>query len=414
VTTTVQFFESLFAAKPSRCRKLHNIANSIVILDEAQLLPTDFLEPILETMRLLVEHYRVSFVICTATQPVLEKRNDFAGLPQGSVREIIQDVDGLYKDLQRVSVELPNDLSTPIEWDALAAELSKLDQVLCVVSDRRSCRELHALMPKGTYHLSALMCAKHRSNVLSDIKDKLDRGENVRVVSTQLVEAGVDLDFPVVYRALAGLDSIAQAAGRCNREGKLNAKGELGRVVVFVPPRRAPIGMLRKAAETTEGMISGGAMDLCDRNLFTRFFAEFYWKANSLDAKGIIKNYLTPDCLGGIIEGIQFREAAKQFSVVHDENQRSIIVPYGHGRELIDELRNNHGKNNKGPDRNLLRKLQRFTVNIYTNQFDLLLKRGSIKEIYLGSGVFVLDNDVEYSDEKGLLLDGVPDGPILV
>jgi CRISPR-associated endonuclease/helicase Cas3 len=191
----------------------------------------------------------------------------------------------------------------------------------------------------------------------------------------------------------------------------MNATGKLGKVVVFVSPHKAPPGMLRKAAETTKGMLSGGTLDLSDRSLFTRFFSEFYWKANSLDAKGIIKKYLSPECPSGVIERIQFREAADLFRIVQDENQRGIVVPYGKGRRLIEEFKNNHG-NNKGSDRNLLRSLQRFTVNVYMNQFDLLLRRGSIKEAYLDSGVFVLDNDVEYSKEEGLLLEGMPDGPI--
>ncbi|GHV69291.1 CRISPR-associated helicase Cas3 [Spirochaetia bacterium] len=327
VTTSVQFFESLFAAKTSRCRKLHNIANSVVILDEAQLVPTDFLEPILETMRLLTEHYRVSFVICTATQPVFEKQKEFPhfpGLSEGSVKEIIQDVSGLYKNLERVKVELPNTQES-VEWEDLAGELSKLDQVLCVVSDRRSCRELHSLMPKGTYHLSALMCAQHRTDIITEIKSKLGKGENVRVISTQLVEAGVDMDFPVVYRALAGLDSIAQAAGRCNREGKLNTEGKLGRVVIFRSPRRAPTDMLRKASETTEGIIARGLKDPIDRTVFVPYFSELYWKANSLDSKDIMKQLKPefPECR------IQFRSAAEAFRIIDDKNQRSIMVPYG-------------------------------------------------------------------------------------
>ncbi|MCL1993172.1 MAG: CRISPR-associated endonuclease Cas3'' [Spirochaetes bacterium] len=275
VTTSVQFFESLFSAKTNRCRKLHNIANSVVVLDEAQLIPSEYLQPILETMRLLTEHYRVSFVFCTATQPAFEKRKefpDFPGLPEGSIREIIQDVSGLYKNLQRVKVEFLDGLSAEVTWEKLAADLSNFEQALCVVSDRKSCRELHSLMPKGSYHLSALMCAQHRSEVIDEINAKLEKGESVRVISTQLVEAGVDMDFPVVYRALAGLDSIAQAAGRCNREGRLNAKGELGRVVVFMAPRRAPVGILRKASETAEGMIKSGLEDPIDRSVCATAF----------------------------------------------------------------------------------------------------------------------------------------------
>jgi len=403
VTTSVQFFESLFAAKTNRCRKLHNIANSVIILDEAQLIPTDYLKPILETMLLLTERYRVSFVFCTATQPVFEKQKefkDFPGLPAGSIREIIQDVSGLYKKLERVKVEVPRDLSISVEWKDLAGELAEYDQVLCVVSDRKSCRELHALMPKGTYHLSALMCPQHRSDVIGKIKNNLEKGESVRVISTQLVEAGVDIDFPVVYRALAGLDSIAQAAGRCNREGKCTG-GELGKVVVFRAPRKAPAGILRKASETAEDMFSQGLKNPIDKSVFPSYFSELYWKVNSLDTKKIMKllKAEVPDW------GIQFRIAGKSFRFINDTNQRSILVPYGEGKKLIDLLKHSEISN-----RVLLRKLQRYTINIYGDQFSLLKNRGSLEEITLGN--FALNNTVEYSNETGLLIDEMPNDPV--
>jgi len=403
VTTSVQFFESLFSAKPGSCRKLHNIVNSVVILDEAQLIPTDYLESILETMRLLTEHYRVSFVVCTATQPVFEKRKefpDFPGLPEGSIREIIQDVSGLFKDLERVEVELPRELMEPPEWKDLALELSGYDQVLCVVSDRKSCRELFTLMPNGTYHLSALMCAQHRSDVISEIKTKLEKGESVRVISTQLVEAGVDMDFPVVYRALAGLDSIAQAAGRCNREGKLNSAGKLGKVVVFRSPRKAPAGILRKASETAEGMIFQGLENPIDKNVFPKYFTELYWKANNLDTKDIMK-LLKPDALDN---GIQFRTAGEVFKIINDANQRSIFVPYGEGKKWIGLL-----KNSEIPTSKLLRKLQRYTISTYKDQFYSLHNRGSLEEII--PGIFALNNNMEYNNQIGLLIDEMPNDP---
>ncbi|MDR1932895.1 MAG: CRISPR-associated endonuclease Cas3'', partial [Spirochaetales bacterium] len=356
VTTNVQFFESLFAAKTSRCRKLHNIANSVVILDEAQLVSPDFLEPILETMRLLVEHYRVSFVICTATQPAFEKQKgfpQFPGLPEGSIREIIQDVPGLYKNLERVKVEFPKEKSAAADWRELAGELSEYDQVLCIVSDRKSCRELHALMPRETYHLSALMCARHRSDVIAEIKDKLKKREAARVISTQLVEAGVDIDFPVVYRAMAGLDSIAQAAGRCNREGKLNAEGKWGRVVIFNGVRKAPAGILRKASETAARLLDQGLDNPIDQGVFASYFSELYWKVNLLDKEGVMK-LLKPE--PPHLE-IQFRSAAELVNIIDDKQQRPILVRYGEGGELIDVLKRAK-KSGAGFERKTLRKLQ--------------------------------------------------------
>lgn len=402
VTTSVQFFESLFAAKTSRCRKIHNIANSVVILDEAQLVPAEYLAPILATMELLCKHYKVSIVICTATQPAFEKREDFPsfpGFPKGSVREIIQNVPTLYSGLKRVEVEVPADYETPRSWEELAEEIQNADQVLCIVSDRKSCRELHALMPRGSYHLSALMCPQHRSEIIIEINDKLQAGESVQVISTQLVEAGVDIDFPVVYRAMAGLDSIAQAAGRCNREGKLDKAGKRGRVIVFVPPRQAPVGILRKASETAARMLKAELDDPIDHSVFTPYFSELYWKTNSLDVKTIIK-LLTPDTIEC---GIQFRSAAEAFKMIDDSMQQTILVPYGEGEKFIAELRA------LGPERWLLRKLQRYSVNIYKNQFINMRDRGSVEEV--SPGIFALICNIEYDAVVGLLVDEMPRDP---
>jgi CRISPR-associated endonuclease/helicase Cas3 len=395
VTTSVQFFESLFAAKSSRCRKLHNIVNSVVVLDEAQLVPVEYLTPILETMQLLVDHYQVSFVISTATQPAFGERmvdgKPFKGLK--GVKEIMGDSDTvrkLYDSLKRVQVQLPEDLHIPSSWEEIAEELRQYEQVLCIVSRRDDCRVLHGLMPEGTIHLSALMCGQHRSEVIETIKQKLKNNEPVRVISTQLVEAGVDLDFPVVYRALAGLDSIAQAAGRCNREGTLTG---LGKVVVFIAPKIAPPGTPRKAAETTRSIFATDQQDPLDYGLFERYFSELYWKANSLDKKGILP-LLNPDqqdC------GVSFRTAAEKFRIIDDSKQKTILVRYGEGEDLINLLKS------KGPERWLMRKLQRYTVNVYNDDFNQMRQRGAIEEVY--SKIFALATDLDYSKDTGLLVD---------
>jgi len=392
VTTSVQFFESLFAAKSSRCRKLHNIVNSVIVLDEAQLVPVDYLLPILEAMQLLVDHYRVSFVISTATQPAFKERlvdgKKFPGLK--NVKEIMgNDVNALYASLKRTQVNIPEDIHSVTSWEEIAQELVQYEQVLCVVSDRKSCRELHHLMPKGTIHLSALMCGQHRSEVIEAVKQKLKNGESVRVVSTQLVEAGVDMDFPVVYRALAGLDSIAQAAGRCNREGKLP---DLGKVIVFNAPKKPPLGILRKAADTTRSILATKCQDPLHYSLFEQYFSELYWKANSLDVKEIVK-LLTPspqDC------GVYFRTAAERFKLIDDSRQKTILVRYGEGNTWVDLLRF------QGPDRALLRRLQRYTVNISKENFSDMLRRRVISEIQ--PGIFALTSEMDYSQAVGLVL----------
>ncbi len=401
VTTSVQFFESLFAAKSSRCRKLHNMVRSVVVLDEAQLVPVDYLEPILQTMQLLVDRYRVSFVISTATQPALGERTVDGTLFKGlkNIREIVgssSEVNDLFDSLKRVEVQLPTDFRSSSSWEQIAVELKEHEQVLCVVSDRKSCRELFGLMPDGSFHLSALMCGQHRSEVIETIKKKLKTKQTVRVISTQLVEAGVDFDFPVVYRALAGLDSIAQAAGRCNREGKLATKGK---VVVFVAPRRPPTGILRKAAETTQNILVRSDKDPLDHSLFNPYFSELYWKANSLDTKGI-HHLLSPEPPEF---GINFRTAAGRFEIIDSSKQRTIFVRYKGSDALIDLLKY------KGPDRSLMRKLQRYAVNIYTNDFFLLLQRGSIEEVY--PNIYALTSEVEYDQTIGLMVEQISFNP---
>lgn len=398
VTTSVQFFESLFAAKSSRCRKLHNIVGSVIVLDEAQLVPVEFLAPILETMQLLIDHYHVSFVISTATQPAFKERNvdgqPFKGLKR--IKEImgeVEEVKALYQSLIRYHVQFPNELHAISSWEGISEELRQYEQVLCIVSDRKSCRELHKLMPKATYHLSALMCGQHRSEIIKEIKQKLKDRESVRVISTQLVEAGVDLDFPVVYRALAGLDSIAQAAGRCNREGKLS---DLGKVIVFNPPRKALEGILRKAADTTLSMVLMNDNDPLNYDRFETYFTELYWKANSLDKEEIIA-LLNPyhndlsEC------SVYFRTAARKFKFIDDTMQKTIFVRYGEGEKLIDLLRS------KGPDRWIMRKLQRYTVNIYNHEFNDLRRRGAIEEVH--PQIFALSSKLDYSEDTGLLVD---------
>lgn len=390
VTTNVQFFESLFAARTSRCRKLHNIVNSVVVLDEAQLLPPEFLQPILKVMNRLTAHFGVTFVISTATQPALNSRSGFGWVFDGlnGAREIISDPDTLYRNLERVTVNLPQDLHRTQSWDEMAARIQSHESVLAIVNSRSDARELHRRMPKGTVHLSALMCGEHRSCVIADIKRRRERGEAVRVVSTQLVEAGVDVDFPVVYRALAGLDSIAQAAGRCNREGNL----ERGEVFVFVPPKPAPSGHLRRAAETTVSLLFKSHENPLRRELFQSYFEQLYWKAPSLDKKGI-EGLLKANGQGEV----QFRTAAQRFQLIDESGYRSVIVRYGDSPTLIGSLRK------EGPKRWLMRKLQRYTVSLLDYQFKKLLDNGDVSEVY--PGMFAQTADALYHAELDVLVD---------
>lgn len=401
VTTNVQFFESLFAARTSRCRKLHNIVSSVVVLDEAQLLSPEFLQPIADVMNQLATHYGVTFVLSTATQPALGSFQPFGGKAfrgLDKVHEIIDDPDALYQQLKRVEVSVPDDLQTPRDWENVATELLQHPSVLCIVSRRDDARELHRLMAaheegKSTLHLSALMCGEHRSRIIRYIKWRLKKNKPLRVISTQLVEAGVDVDFPVVYRALAGLDSIAQAAGRCNREGKQNG---LGRVVVFVPPKPAPPGLLRQAAQISVSLLSGSANDVLGRDLARQFFEHLYVRAPSLDKHGI-HELLTQDAREC---EIQFRSVAEKFRLIDDSAYQTILVRYGDGHKLLDRLEI------EGPHRKLMRKLQRYSVNIPKRLFTQLEKQGVVRKSKRLSGMFIQVGDTLYDKSLGVVIDG--------
>lgn len=396
VTTNVQFFESLFAARTSRCRKLHNIVNSVVVLDEAQLLPPEFLDPILHVIQDLSQNYKVSFVLSTATQPAFSPRPKFLGL--GSVQELMDDPDGLYADLKRVEAELPQDFNTPRTWESIAGELQQYDSVLCIVNSRTDCRTLHALMPKGTIHLSALMCGQHRSRVIADIKQRLKDGISTRVISTQLVEAGVDMDFPVVYRALAGLDAVAQAAGRCNREGILPG---MGKVVVFVPPRPAAPGLLRKAQQSGQEIMRLTEGDPLTRERFEAYFRHYYASLNSLDEAHIVDLLDMHNQAEARRAEFSFRTAAEKFQLIKEEGQTAVIVCYGESNNLIAAL---EASQNMEPHqrRGILRRLQRYTINIREQECIKLIQSGDIKEIF--EGCHVQQTDTLYHSQLGLLL----------
>ena len=365
ITTNVQFFESLYAAKPSRCRKLHNIVNSVVILDEAQLLPPELLRPCVDAMNDLTRNYAVTLVLATATQPALPKLDPLA--------EIIPNELNLYGRLKRTHFNFPTSLNEPTVWASLAQRLQQHDQVLCIVNTRRDCHDLFQLMPTGTIHLSALMCGAHRSAVIRLIRWRLRKRLPVRVISTQLVEAGVDIDFPVVYRALAGLDSIAQAAGRCNREGKLNDAGRMGEVHVFVPPKPAPRGLLLKGENTTRELCSLPGFDPYHPDTFTRYFQLFYSKVNNTGSQfyDLLIKDVNPDLY------FQFRTAAEQFRLIDDQAQQPIIVRYRKNAidKWLTQLRS------AGPKRQIMRALQRFTVNLPTRMVTAMLADGRLEEV---------------------------------
>jgi CRISPR-associated endonuclease/helicase Cas3 len=393
VTTTVQFFESLFTNHPSRARKLHNIVQSVVVLDEVQSLPPDKLLTILDGLKQLVAHYNCSIVLSTATPPALRKRAQF---PRGieHVREIVSDPSALASRLRRVRYEWPLPESPPVEWTALATEVAAQRSALVVTHRRADARvlakELEALVDKEVVlHLSALMCPSHRLDVLARVRARLERDEPVILVSTTLIEAGVDVDFPVVYRALGGLDSIVQAGGRCNREGRLAA----GRVVVFRAPTAPPPGVPRNGLATTELLLASEEdIDADDPVTQERFFTRLYGTMNT-DSASIQRER----------DQLNFATVAEKFRLIEDGFTHSVIVPYGRAMELMGELK----EAIKRGDANLrdrFRALQPYTVSIYEKSFNDVLKVGALVEVCDGLHHLREESKRHYDSKYGLVV----------
>lgn len=374
VTTSVQFIESLFANRTSRCRKLHNIAHSVVIFDEVQTLPSHLLNPLLNVFRELRDHYGVSFVFSTATQPAFRHRplSLTEGLKPGEIQEITQDTEEIFRSLRRVSIYAPKP-DEITRWDTLAEQIARRDQALCVVNIRRHAynlwEKLRRVVPleerDAVFHLSSAMCAEHRLDVLGADRDpkpdtiryRLRHNQPCRLVSTQLIEAGVDVDFPLVWRAMGPLDSIVQAAGRCNRENLLrDASGNpaLGEVIVFRPEDNTlPPGVYRTATDITGSLLAHVEADALatDHKLFERYFDQLYQLVpndNNIQSER---------------EKLHFRKVAELARVIQNDTQ-PVIVPYGKGCNLIEKIRTRplvKGRPRFGRDD--LRKLQRFIVS---------------------------------------------------
>lgn len=391
VTTTVQFFESLFSNRPSRCRKLHNITRSVIILDEVQTLPPEYLICILDALNELTTHYGCSIVLSTATPPALSQRERFEwGLKD--VREIVPSPDAIASELKRVEYSWPEPDSPPVLWENLAKELAGFEQVLAVVHRRKDAHELaeylgFLLEDQAVFHLSALMCPAHRSDVLKLVKDRLSAGKPCRLVSTQLIEAGVDVDFPVVYRALGGLDSMVQAAGRCNREGRL----DFGRVKIFRAFSNPPSGTPRKAMDIAEGLLrkNDGSLDISANDIFYEYFRSLYF-GSELDVKRI----------QSLRQEFKFADVAGEFRLIEDGFTESIVVPYKEGQTRLMKLIE------RGPSRAALRSLQPFIVNIYPNAFQHLNSNGALEEV--ADGLFTLSPVFVhlYTRDYGLTVEG--------
>ncbi len=359
VTTTVQFYESFFASKTSKSRKLHNIANSVVILDEAQSIPVDYLTPCLKTLEQLTSNYGASAVLCTATQPAINQSELF---PDGlnEVREIISDTDSLFQSLKRTKTTYRGKL----EDNTIAEELANEEQCLCIVNTRKHAQTLFQSLPVSddNFHLSALMTPNHRLQILNVVRARLDDGLPTRLISTQLIEAGVDIDFPVVYRSMAGLDSISQAAGRCNRNGKIS----LGMVHIFHSEHTRSESYFRRTADVGHQVLDLFKDDPLSTEAIKTYFENYYYdQKQHWDSKEIMRDFsIGSDPNLPLL--FQYREVAEKFRLI-DNNQIPIIIPNDDiSKELVEQLRNEGVPLN----RKLLRSLQRYSVQIRENQFN--------------------------------------------
>lgn len=368
VTTTVQFFESFFANRPSKCRKLHNVSKSVIVLDEVQALPRGFLLPILELLKGLVADYGCTVVLSTATPPALRARENFpGGLPVAHA--IVPNEADYFRRLARVRYHW--DIQEEKPWEALVEKLADHERVLAVVHKRADARTVAEMLAERTgkpvWHLSALMCPAHRSDHVAEIRERLSEGKPCRVVSTQLIEAGVDLDFPVVYRALAGLDSIVQAAGRCNREGK----EPCGDIHVFRAPTEPPKGILAQALSTTELMWNfEGDLDPNAPAVFERFFKGLYGaQGTQMDLRHIQR----------ALQEWNFATAAKNFKLIDDGGQFTVVCPWGDGPKHLVTFREAH--KHERLTRQHHRALRPYMVSVYATQARELKDSGALVEV---------------------------------
>ena len=384
VTTNVQFFESLFANKTSKCRKLHNIADSVIIFDEAQMLPAKYLKPCIQAISELIINYHCSAVLCTATQSALGQF-----FPTGlTAREICPDTEGQFAFFKRTGVVQRGEISQ----EELLDDIWEKDQVLCILNSRKRVQKVYEeLAEEGTYQLSTLMYPKNRRERLEEIRQRLLDHKICRVVATSLVEAGVDFDFPRVMRELAGVDSVVQAAGRCNREGgRPWAECE---TVVFTLDDQAdfPIPQELKQPISVTGQVCEDFEDIASLGAIEDYFRRLYrYKGEGLDARNIIgqfedgsRNWMFP-----------FESVAREFKLIENNTKSILIDLEEEAQEIVRQIRFG------AYSRELLRRAGLYTVNIYENDFDRMNGAGLLEQ--LDENYYLIRDKSLYSFEKGL------------
>lgn len=396
ITTSVRFFESLFSNHPRDVRRMASLAQSIVILDEIQTLPRAYVSCTLSLINGLASHWGTSFVFCTATQPALETSSTATGpdprFPSGTLDEIVPDPPLLFARLQRVTTEWRKE---KLSWGQIAEEMTRQPQALAIVNTRRAAAELYAELRRcsaAALHLSNQMCPAHRLLRLAEVRRRVAANEPCHLAATQLVEAGVDIDFPMVWRALAPLDSIAQAAGRCDREGRLTqmAGRPAGKLVVFEPVEDSmPPEVYKEGAAITRMMLAAGDVSWADPNTIRRYFDELYHKGAALDPAGIEM----------LRKEFQFKSVSNLVQWIDDRSE-PVLVPFDdQARELARQIPFS------GFGLAQIRRAQKYTVNVPPHVLRRGMAIGSIYRLVDGVDYFALREGL-YSDEQGIQIEG--------
>lgn len=386
VTTAVQFFESLFASKSSKCRKLHNIADSVIIFDEAQTLPIPYLEPCVAAISELAAHYRSTVVLCTATQPALGQMFQ-KYLKNMELREICDGVEDTYQWFRRTNISHAGMLS----MDSLCQKLQRNEQVLCIVNQRRTAQEIYNFLEgEGTYCLTTLIYPAARKEKIIEIKQRLNKGLSCRVIATSLIEAGVDLDFPKVYRQEAGLDSVVQGAGRCNREGRRSVEESVVSVFQLEGSSSRFLSQNISAFQWMQRQFD----DLGDLKAISGYFL-FYRELlgeENLDVKEIMKSFAKG--LNGSV--FPFKSVAGQFRLI--ENEAAVVyIPLGEGKTLTDQLTSGEF------DGNTFRQLGQYGINVFPDHLKALLEYGCLEQF--GDDIYILRDLTQYREDIGLQMD---------
>lgn len=388
VTTAVQFFESLYGNKSSKCRKLHNIADSVIIFDEAQMIPVEYLMPCIRAIYELTQHYNAAAVLCTATQPNLDAFfGQLFSQKEYKIPEISRAAQTFVEEFQRVRFQLEGKISD----EELEEKLQKEKQVLCIVNKKDHAQKLFESIgnEEGNFHLSAYMYPEHRRKTIEEIKKRLENGKECRVISTSLIEAGVDVDFPAVYRAISGLDSILQAAGRCNRENKRSKENS----VVHVFDTEEIVAYQQMNVDVARRVIHAFEENIYQPEAVKMYFDElYYYKDAGNNGKAFDKEDILARC-----RKYNFKTVAEKFHLIKD-NTETVYIPTEENRREIEDLRN--GRLYKG----LFRRLGRYAVEVYPKMYELLDGPSAIE--VTKDGFKILADKNYYDKKRGLILPG--------